>query len=224
MNNPLRIRPIKSPVVAVVALICLMPLCDYASAWSRIGAVEITDHAGKPCFGLPRKERKRIGKTPEVFGVEVHDAITPPLRRQWSFYFAHPASIPFPPRSLRGLRRSASQRHFKADGDAAAARTPVRRFAVGHQDRRHATPQRPILLEGQPRREPASDPGPLRRGAGLEPLGLPALSRRARSSEPPSTRWKDVFVMLYPVTPTEPRTWLLPPLPAWPPSTSCAAP
>ena len=97
MNNPLRIRPIKSPVVALVTLICLMPLCDYASAWSRIGEVEITDHAGKPCFGLPKKERKRIGKTPEVFGVEVHDAIAPPLRRQWSFYFAHPASIPLPP-------------------------------------------------------------------------------------------------------------------------------
>lgn len=97
MNNPLQFRTIKSPVTAIVTLFCLMPLCDYASAWSRVGAVEVTDHAGKPCFGLPRKERKRIGGTPQVFGVEVHDAISPPLRRQWSFGFAHPASLPLPP-------------------------------------------------------------------------------------------------------------------------------
>ncbi|MFE3970940.1 hypothetical protein [Stenotrophomonas sp. YIM B13575] len=96
MNKALRIRPIKSPVMAIVSLFCLMPLCDHASAWSRVGAVEVTDHAGKPCFGLPKKERKRIGKTPLVFGVEVHDAVTPPLRRQWSFYFADPASISLP--------------------------------------------------------------------------------------------------------------------------------
>ena len=52
MNNPLRIRPIKSPVVAVVTLTCLMPLCDYASAWSRIGAVEITVSGDDACdFG-----------------------------------------------------------------------------------------------------------------------------------------------------------------------------
>ncbi len=97
MNNALRVRPIKSPALAIAALFCLMPLTDHASAWSRVGAVEVTDHAGTPCFGLPKKERKRIGKTPQVFGVEVHDAITPPLQRQWSFYFEHPASLPLPP-------------------------------------------------------------------------------------------------------------------------------
>ena len=97
MNNVLRIVPIKSRVIAIVACFCLMPLCDHASAWSRIGAVEVTDHAGKPCFGLPKKERKRIGETPQVFGVEVHDAITPPLRRLWSFDFPYPASLPLPP-------------------------------------------------------------------------------------------------------------------------------
>ncbi|MGB9100097.1 MAG: hypothetical protein WCC51_05645 [Stenotrophomonas indicatrix] len=97
MNNALRIRPITSPVMAIATLFCLMPLCDHASAWSRVGAIEVTDHAGKPCFGLPKKERKRIGETPQVFGVEVYDAITPPLRQQWSFEFAYPASLPLPP-------------------------------------------------------------------------------------------------------------------------------
>ncbi|MGS7842387.1 hypothetical protein [Stenotrophomonas forensis] len=90
-------RPIKGPVMAIVTLLCSMPLCDHASAWSRVGAIEVTDHAGRPCFGLPRKERKRIGKTPQVFGVEVYDAITPPLRRLWSFDFSYPASLPLPP-------------------------------------------------------------------------------------------------------------------------------
>lgn len=97
MNNALRIRRIKSPGTAIVALFCLMPLCDHASAWSRVGAIEVTDHAGKPCFGLPKKERKRIGEIPQVFGVNVYDAITPPLRQQWSFGFANAASLLLPP-------------------------------------------------------------------------------------------------------------------------------
>ncbi|MHC1652738.1 hypothetical protein ACODUL_05515 [Stenotrophomonas maltophilia] len=67
-----------------------------AHALSRMGEVEISNHEGKPCFGLPASERRRLDTSVEVYGIEVYESDSRPLRDLWAFEHAYPASTPLP--------------------------------------------------------------------------------------------------------------------------------